>query len=64
MFAIFADAKLSHLIPAVEIAVRKNREILHLPVVRLPLLGAAEDGSLRLARRCVCQSYENHGQKK
>ena len=42
VFAIFADAKLRGLVPAVEIAVGKNREILQLAVARLTLLGAAE----------------------
>src|SRR6185503_2956943 len=42
MFAIFADAKLSGLVPAVEIGVGENREILHFAVAGLPLFGAAE----------------------
>src|SRR4030095_14142171 len=54
MSTIFTDTKLSGLVPAVEIAVRENSEILHLAVTRLLLLGAAEDGSLRLAQRCIC----------
>src|SRR5919106_2757177 len=49
VFSIATHAKLSNLIPAVEIAVGEDGEILHLPVTRLALFRRAEDGSLGLA---------------
>ena len=43
MLAVFADAKLGGLVPAFEIAVGEDREILELAVARLAFFGAAED---------------------
>jgi hypothetical protein len=42
-FPIATHAKLSDLIPAIEVAVRKDREIFDLAIARLPLLSATEN---------------------
>jgi hypothetical protein len=64
VFAIFADAKLGHLIPAVNIGVREQSEIFHLSITWLPLLDTAEDASLRLGEsRAKAESVETRKTK-
>jgi hypothetical protein len=43
VLAVFADAKLGRLVPAIEIRVRENRKILQFAINWLPSLGATKN---------------------
>ena len=64
VLAVFADAKLCSLVPAVQVRIRQDREVLQLAVARLAFFGAAEYWRLGAHWYRCAQRKNDHASKR